>query len=429
MIHDTYIYHAAAVCDAAGTFARPGSIAVRAGQITASGTPKLVVAQTEHAKLVINLPRTVILPLFVNAHAHLDLTSVGTKGYIGNFTSWLRWVIHNAPIHRAQTIQSVQLGISMSREAAVGVLGDIARSNDAIHARHATNDLPGISYLECFGNGTGQALAAERLAQTITQIEKKQVFSHDQLRLGVQPHSPYSAGLDLYQQAASLAKPNRYPLCTHLAETPQELRFVRDGDGPLAELLRDLGKWDSTIQGTGLHPVDWLKPMLKQGRWLLAHCNYLDDPHIQTLYDCGASVAYCPVASDYFGHHQPQRGMIHRYRDLLQVGVNVCLGTDSIICQPANEPQPLGILPQMRHLFHRDGTDPMCLLEMATVNGMRAMGLNPNHATLKPGAPAGLAAVTIDPDDPTDPLRQVLLNQHLATPLTTHHRPCSDATN
>jgi cytosine/adenosine deaminase-related metal-dependent hydrolase len=123
------------------------------------------------------------------------------------------------------------------------------------------------------------------------------------------------------------------------------------------------------------------------------------------------------VASDYFGHRN------HRYREMLAAGVNVCLGTDSILCQPAGEPQPLGILAQMRHLYRRDQADPEMLLKMATIHGIRGLGFDREHgllnATLKSGAPAKLLAVRIDPADSTDPLTQALGNNYPGAPVVT----------
>src|SRR5690606_17270088 len=129
------------------------------------------------------------------------------------------------------------------------------------------------------------------------------------------------------------------------------------------------------------HPIDRLAPRLREQPWLLAHCNEVQDTHITLLAECGASVAYCPIASEYFGH--PHRG-VHRYRDMLDADVNVCLGTDSIVCQPAGEPQPLGIFAQMRRLHRRDGTDPATLLAMATINGIKALDLLEKNATFHP---------------------------------------------
>ncbi len=49
------------------------------------------------------------------------------------------------------------------------------------------------------------------------------------VRVELQPHAPYSAGLPLSLRAASLGTPS-----THLAETPEEIVFVHDASGPFA---------------------------------------------------------------------------------------------------------------------------------------------------------------------------------------------------
>ena len=233
----------------------------------------------------------------------------------------------------------------------------------------------------------------------------------DEVHWGITPHAPYSAGMRLYDAAARFSQISGCRLTTHLAETVEEIQFVRDGVGPCADLLHDLGKWDVSIKPTGLHPVDWVAPLLKNAHWLLAHCNYVEDSHIALLAKSRASVVYCPLASEYFGH------VAHRYRDMLEAGVNVCLGTDSILCQPPENTQPLGIWPQMRRLFRRDGTDADTLLTMATVNGMRGLELARIDATFGSGSRSWLASVRIDPNDVTDPLTQALENDYPLEPV------------
>ncbi|MEX2672664.1 MAG: amidohydrolase family protein, partial [Phycisphaeraceae bacterium] len=231
---------------------------------------------------------------------------------------------------------------------------------------------------------------------------------------GRQPHAPYSAHPSLYAAVAREAAAQRTPICTHLAETLEEQELTAEGAGPFRDFLTQLGKWTpevASFYGNGLHPVDWLDACspLESARWLCAHCNYVDDAHIATLARRQWSVAYCPRASDYFGHRR------HRYRDMLQAAVNVCLGTDSILCHGS-----LSILDEMRHLYQRDHTDPDLLLKMATVNGLQALGLNPDDGTFTPGATAGLIAVRYDHDG--DPLEQILAADHPPEVRTLHPR-------
>lgn len=416
------LYKVAAACDAMGTEARPAVIRVRNGYV-------VDVRQTDHPDghdaETVDMPETLILPLFVNAHAHLDLTCHGRQPYGGEFTSWLRSVMRQRGTTTA--LQATEIGLNASYAAGVGYVGDMVHSPSALEKGRRGPHLPGgVCFLECFGQGNRQEAAITQLQDQLAALKSvhgdqvqtgrdHQGADSESVVLGIAPHAPYSAGMDLYAAATALAKVSDYRLTTHLAETRQEIAFVRDATGPLADLLRDLGKWDDSIKATGLHPVEWFEPVLASGPWLLAHCNYLEDHHIEILARYAASVVYCPVASDYFGHHRPDCGQVHRYRELLDAGVNVCLGTDSIICQRFDDAQPLGIGSQMRYLYRRDGFDPATILAMATVHGMKAMGLSPFKTSLRPGAPARWVSVRIDPEDPTPALTQALLNEEPMT--------------
>ncbi|HEX7010523.1 MAG TPA: amidohydrolase family protein [Phycisphaeraceae bacterium] len=411
------IYRVAAVRDAQGVRARPGAVAVRSGRVLAAGPEDDLPLRLRQQAQVIDLPTKLILPALVNAHTHLDLTDLGPTPYGGDWAGWLSDVIRRRRREPQAIAQAVQRGLRLSREAGVGYVGDIAGSAEAIQARQQAPpdvSLPGVIYLECVGiTASTAAASAQHLGQTLDALPFEIPMPPCQrgVVLGIEPHAPYSASRALYESATRLSHQRLYRLTTHLAETPEEIAFVRDAAGPLADLLRRLGKWDEAIRPAHQHPIDWLEPVLRRGRWLVAHCNYVDDEHLGLLSRTGTSVAYCPIASEYFGH----RG--HRYRDMLRAGVNVCLGTDSILCQPASEPQPMGIWPQMRFLYRRDGTDPDVLLKMATINGMRALELAEADATLAPGSPARFTLLTIDPDDGTDPLVQALQNNAPATML------------
>ncbi len=410
------IYRAAAIRDAQGTSARPGAVAVRHGRVVASGHPDSLPKRLLKNALFIDRPDELILPALVNVHAHLDLSGLGPTPYGGDFTAWLGDVVSRRPTEPKQIIDAVRRGLVMSRAAGVGHLGDIAGSTAAVMGRRQAPreaEMPGVSYIECFGLGEKQASSIAQMKRALNDLPfESRIDFHDRgAVLGLGPHAPYSTGMDVYKAANRLSHDRIYRLTTHLAETQEEVRFVRDADGPFAELLKALGKWGDGIEPTGQHPVGWLEPVLKHARWVLAHCNYVEDEHIDILQKTGTSVAYCPVASEYFGH------VDHRYRDMLEAGVNVCLGTDSILCQPADEAQPMGILPQMRRLYRRDQTDPGTLLKMATTHGMLALEFSETDATLQKRAPAVFASVKIDVDDPLDPLVQVLMNDHAVVPI------------
>jgi len=399
---------AGAVRDAEGVDARPGAVLVECGKVVAAGPPESLPADAVASARRIDLPGKLLLPAMVNAHTHLELTDLGPQPYdpAGGFVGWVKMLrgIRVSPrqtdsldesgapgCHTWATIHALHSGIQ--------AVGDIASSQS--YAMSLTDcPLDGVFYLEMFGIGSpldGAALAA------IEQVE-----------VGLQPHAPYSAGPALFYAASRTGR----PVSTHLAETLEEAEFIASGTGPWLDYLQQIGKWDDRFAqhyGHSLSPVRWMRPYLEHaaadGGWLVAHCNYVSDEDIQILADTNTSVAYCPIASEYFGHTG------HRYRDMLEAGVNVCLGTDSIVCARPDDPQPLGLLSAMRRLYERDAADPDTLLRMATVNGARALRMPGTNATLQPGAPAKFALIDIDPDNEEDALWQAMMNSNPIEPF------------
>ena len=409
------VYHAAAICDADGLDARPGAIAISQGRIVAAGhvndLPRWVAREGRR----VDLPDRLLLPAMVNGHAHLDLTHLGPRPYVGNFVDWLAQVMQGRPGDDAAIAASVQRGVELSRQAGVEWVGDVANSPAAIRTRQDAG-LAGVSYLECFGLGKRQDQRIEDLRRQLDSLEfETPVAGHVRgTLLGISPHAPTTAGPRIFEEATRLSENHAYRLCTHAAETPEEIEFLAAGTGPWRDHLERLGVLDEDFQPPGRHPLDYLEDELRRGRWLLAHCNYVADDHIDLLKRTGTSVVYCPVASDYFGH--PLKGG-HRYRDMLEAGVNVCLGTDSIVCQSPGADQPMSILAQMRHLYRRDRCDPRMLLSMATTRGALALDLAEREVTLRTKAPATFCSIPIDPDDETHPLIQALLTDAPVTPI------------
>ena len=102
------------------------------------------------------------------------------------------------------------------------------------------------------------------------------------------------------------------------------------------------------------------------------------------------SVVHCPRSHDYFKHPPFERAR------LANAGVNICLGTDSLATVRKNGKQnpELDLFAEMRALADKDKSiSPAEILELATVNGARALGLAGKAGELSPGAYADLIAV------------------------------------
>jgi cytosine/adenosine deaminase-related metal-dependent hydrolase len=385
------LVHAARIVDGRGGPRGPGAILLEGGRLVAAGTPSAVGRPADAE--VLEVPDAVVMPALVNAHCHLDLTDVRIPAYDGDFTAWIDQVRRQRPVEAAAVAAAVRRGVGLCRDGGTALVGDIAGSGSLEPARElAGTGMAGVSFLEVIGIGRGEPAALDALA-AFAGLEG----SSGALRLGVSPHAPYSCGLAVYRAAAGLD----LPVATHLAETREELRFVSDAEGPLADFIHRLGLWDDSIGARHVHPVEYLAEVLAAAPVLAAHLNHIEDRHLPLLAECRTTVAYCPRASAYFGHPP------HRYRAMIEAGVNVALGTDGFMC--LDTPDRVSALDEMRLLYRRDGTDPVTLLRMATVAGAVGLGLEPGLVTLEPGPILGLIAAPFDRASAWDPVRQVLM--------------------
>jgi aminodeoxyfutalosine deaminase len=415
-----------AVIDAAGTRHQPGCLLVerppghwagatesagvenRLARILAVGSPQAVDTHplASRAKRI-DHPTAVLIPGLVNAHTHLDLTHLGPMDHDpeAGFVAWVDRIRSGRLTDRAEIAASVQLGIDRSLAGGTVGVGDIAGAvNRAMtsvpYETLAASPMLGVSFVEFFGIGASEAGSTERVEQFAKALAQRANVRSSTIafgvRLGLQPHAPYTVGPDLYRVVARLARERGLPLSTHLAETPEEHAFIVEGTGPQRALLERLGLWDDAIldwAGCASSPVAHLASVLAAAPMVVAHANDASDADIETLSTTGTSVAYCPHASAYFD--APRHFGPHRYRDMLAVGVNVALGTDSIVnLPPEHAATRISVLDEMRLLHQRDGTYPTTLLAMATVNGACALGLDPAWFSFNTGSHlAGLVAV------------------------------------
>jgi cytosine/adenosine deaminase-related metal-dependent hydrolase len=387
---------AAAAADAHGGVAPAVLLLDAAGEVLSLGRPEMVGA-TPEARTV-SVPNSLLLPGLVNAHAHLDLTSIGPRPFdaAAGFAAWAGMIRRKRPAAPEAIADSVRAGVEASLRGGTAIVGDIA-GNRGLAAAEALRHLSlrGVSYIEVFGIGAAEDAGIGFL----DELGSLAASFTGAVRLGVSPHASYSCGDRLYARAAALG----LPLATHLSETLEELRFNRDGEGPLADLLREVGVWSDEVVGWHATPIERLLPILARSGAAIAHGNYLDHRDLERLAEIAAEAAragispvglvYCPRASAYFGH--PIAGEPpHRYRELRERGVPVALGTDGMVC--LDTPDRLSVLDEMRLLHRRDGADPSTLLAMATVDGATLLGEPLEHAGLATGdRPAGLLAIDL----------------------------------
>ncbi|MBX3404821.1 MAG: amidohydrolase family protein [Phycisphaeraceae bacterium] len=359
---------------------------------------------------VFDLRGYVLLPAMVNAHTHLDLTHIGPRAHAPGlgFVPWVEMIRAARAADDDEARRSVLRGIELSRSAGVVAAGDIAgaprdtpgRASLAPWRAMREAGFGGVSFLEFFAIGSGRERFMRWLPALLDEAARA-AREEGAPRIGLQPHAPNTVELAAYEWAARVAAAHGLPLSTHLAETSEEREFIGAARGPMRDMLERFGLWDERAAaeiGHGRSPAAHVAGVLRRARPLAAHVNDASDADLGHLSEMGATVAYCPRASAYFG--APAKFGPHRYRDMLRAGVPVALGTDSLVNLPADAARTpaeggrgMSILDEMRFLWHRDGTDASALLAMGTVHGAGVLGLDTTRYMFScesPGAgPAG----------------------------------------
>jgi cytosine/adenosine deaminase-related metal-dependent hydrolase len=254
----------------------------------------------------------------------------------------------------------------------------------------------GVVFAELIGLKRARGLQSSEEAWDWLATVSPAAQAEARTRPGLSPHAPYSTAGWLYHKAAA----SRLPLSTHLAEMPEELELLETRQGPLRAFLEALDAWDDDWTPIGRRPADYIRRgALKNADWVVAHGTYVDPSEFWQLRSEAApahqrvAIAFCPRTHARFGHAP------HPYRAMLERGIVVCLGTDSLASSPT-----LSILDEIRFLHRRDPAlgGPL-LLTMATLFGAWALRSETTVGSLKPGKSADLAIVALPDRDAPDP--------------------------
>ena len=323
-----------------------------------------------------------IVPGLVNAHTHLEFSDLAAPLKPARpFSSWLRALIAYRR-QRGDGTPAVRQGLEESRVSGTAAFGEIVTDD---RSAEMLADVPGaVLFRELIGlppeTVNGQLEIAERFLQ-----DDGGGRSGAALR-GISPHAPYSVHPELFKRLVALAAQRRAPLTMHLAETQAELELLREGRGELVDFLSGLGVWRDGVIPLGTRPLDYLRPLAALQRVIVAHGNYLDDEELEFVAARrNMAIAYCPRTHAFFGHSE------HPWRKLLARGGLVAIGTDGRCSNP-----DLRVWNELLFLHARfPQCDPAILLQMGTLNGARALGLEAELGTLEPGKAARAAVVRL----------------------------------
>jgi 5-methylthioadenosine/S-adenosylhomocysteine deaminase len=348
------------------------------GRITAVGlqdaVPRPPGVPSEH------FPGAALLPGFVNAHTHLELTGLAGAIDEPDFADWIREIIAlKATFDYAHFLRAAREGLRDCFAAGVTTVADTGDSGAVIEALWEEG-ASGIAYQEVFGPHPDQC--AESLARLKARVEERRRFTSDRVRIGVSPHAPYTVSGPLYRAVGSWAAREGLPVATHLSESLGELALFRDGTGTFAEMWASRG---IPLPGRPTTPIEWLERHDALGPSVLcAHLVQATPSDIEILARTGAAGAHCPLSNRAHAHGVAPVGA------LLAAGIRLGCGTDSVVSVGR-----LDLLAAAREASELADLDAEAALELCTTSAARAIGLGHEIGSLEAGKRGDVAVIAI----------------------------------
>jgi len=336
---------------------------------------------------VMELGDTILLPGLVNAHCHLDYTDLaGEIPATQRFTDWIKSITTaKAGKIYADFAQSWLRGAQMLLRTGTTMVADIEIVPELLPEVWLATPLRVFSFLEM----TGVKSRREPRFVLDDAVRKIESLPVSRGSAGLSPHAPYSTMPELLRLSAATARAKGWRLVTHVAESDLELEMFSHARGEMFDWLQR-NERDMSDCGLG-SPVQHLERHGYLADNLLAvHVNYLAPDDAALLGRRGVSVAHCPRSHAFFQHRRFPR------EELAGVGVNICLGTDSLasVTRVRGRPMELNLFTEMQSFAtaHPD-VPPQTIVRMATLNGARALGRQGTIGQLSENALGDLIAV------------------------------------
>jgi cytosine/adenosine deaminase-related metal-dependent hydrolase len=354
-----------------------GAVVIAGDKITDVGTIGEI--KTRNSGAVVDLGDRALLPGLINAHCHLDYT--GLRGKIpppNSFTGWIRSINAEKEKHSAQDYRcAIEEGLAEARKFGTTTLVNFEAFPELISSVRPSGRIWWLAELI--------DVRTPKRAGEIVQAAVAALGGVEQW--GLAPHAPFTASPAMYRRCQEIGRRDKLLLSTHLAESREEMLMFSEGRGPLYDFLKSLGRDMSDCGGKtplasflGMHGSD-------SPGWLVAHLNELAESDFELLETSSHNfhVVHCARSHKYFEHSPFQ------FQRLQSLGVNICLGTDSLAST-----EDLSLFGEMR-AFQKafPQVSSREVLEMVTRNPARALGQADGLGWIRPQTQADLVAVSV----------------------------------
>jgi 5-methylthioadenosine/S-adenosylhomocysteine deaminase len=362
--------------DAKRSIQDDAAIAIEGDTIVAIGRREQIAGHYQSAQ-TLDATGKLILPGFINGHTHVPMTLFRGLHDDVTLNDWLYKYIFPAEaknVNEDFVRWGTRLAAAEQIRSGVTTFADMYYFEDAVAEETKAAGMRGVlgeTWIDF--PAPDNKSEAEMLAYTEKFLRKWQ--GDPLIHAAPAPHSIYTCSQKTLQDSAALARKYKAPILIHVAEMKKE--------------------WDDSRTKNGMSPVQYLDKLGVLGPEVVAaHCIFVDEADRKTLAARGVGCVHNPSSNMMIASG------VSPVPEMLAAGVAVGLGTDG----PAGSNNDLDVMEEIdlaAKLAKVTKNNPLALnaravVEMATVQGARALHLESEIGSLEAGKKADIVVIDLN---------------------------------
>jgi cytosine/adenosine deaminase-related metal-dependent hydrolase len=322
----------------------------------------------------------IIVPGFVNAHCHLELSHMlGKIPRATGLVSFIKSVISQRAADEAQVLEAMKIADERMFNNGIVAIGDISNIDLSFSVKQ-NSKIFYHTFIELLGFDPRKA---ELVFQKALELQAKFM----PLKASLAPHAPYSVSKQLFDLIKLHSERHENLFSMHNQESEPENEFFLSKKGPFMDFYKMLNLNIDFFQAQGQTSFQSVLPLLPDNqKLLLVHNTFTNADDIAKAKLSGKNLnwCFCPNANQYIEGQLPDIELIRKS------GFNITLGTDSLASN-----DNLCILSELKtikkHFAHLPTSEIMC---WATSNGAQFLGIEQTYGSIEKGKTPGLNLIS-----------------------------------
>lgn len=332
----------------------------------------------------------VIVPGFVNAHCHLELSHLlGKIPRATGLVDFLKAVITARQEDDEGILKAMKEADKQMLSNGIVAVGDHANTSISRTVKEKSR-IHYHTFLEIIGFDPAQS---EKIMESGMAL--KQEF--EGLPVSLTPHAPYSVSRDLVRLISKQEISPNFPISIHNQESQAENEFFRYKTGKFVEFYQWLKRDISYFKSHSKSSLQSIIPFLPVNRSVqFVHNTFTSSKDASYVHRINRKVYWClcPSANMYI------EGTLPKLYNILYIDQPITIGTDSLASNDR-----LCILTELKAIHAQYPERKLQeLIKWATWNGAELLGITRRYGSIEPGKQPGLnllqhtAGLTLTPN-------------------------------